>query len=206
MTQRLVPTNNFYFSTGESANFDITYEGSIIESKDSKSIYSFANITLGLALAFTVFAAEPSESKVTQTVEDIRFDQFNIRNENNVNHTEELSQVDSNIRSIEWNNNHLEVEELADKVTQVQIDEIKAHFDTKIEAIDKKFDTFERIIDSKFKESEQRTINEISEQIKNLKDERKNMLKYIIDKFVIPIIMIIITTSITIYLTNQFGK
>lgn len=194
MTQLLLHSNNFYFSNGESINYDFTNEDNILESKETKIIHNFVNITLGIAMAFTVFTMETSENVVTQTVEDIRFDQFNIRNESNQNHIENLRQNEANNSSIEWNNEHLEVDGLADKVTQAQVEEIKSHFDTKINSVHEKINEFEKVMDSKFEASDQKTINEISKQIKSLNDEKTNHWRFLISSIIVPICIAILTS------------
>lgn len=95
---------------------------------------------------------------------------------------------------IKLNNEHLEVEELAERVTQAQLDEIKAHFDTKISAVEKNILSNMKLMIKESAEDIQNNFNSSFESVKNKKTER---FRFWIGSVLIPILIVVGTLVAT---------
>lgn len=98
--------------------------------------------------------------------------------------------------TIDMNNDKLEVDDLAERVTQAQLDEIKSHFDTKILNLEEKLSIKIESVAS------QKTI-ELKEFIKNenkeIKEEKVNTTRFIIGNVVVPFVTVLLTLLGTKY-------
>lgn len=85
--------------------------------------------------------------------------------------------------TISMNNETLEVEDLAEKITQAQLDEVKAHFDTKLSAVKTEIlaDATKLIEASK---------NEIIQTINGKADKRNSFLRFLIGSVVVPLVIV----------------
>lgn len=92
--------------------------------------------------------------------------------------------------TINMNNNTLEVEDLADMVTQTQIEEIKAHFDTKIQAT-------ETILKQEIKSNssllEQNLKDFIREENEEIKRTKTGSFRFWIGQILVPMIVTLLT-------------
>lgn len=96
---------------------------------------------------------------------------------------------------INMNNNTLEVEDLADMVTQTQIDEIKAHFDTKIQSTEA---ILRQDIKSTSSELEQNLKEFIREENKEIKRNKTGSFRFWVGSVLSPII----TAAFVLYITK----
>lgn len=101
---------------------------------------------------------------------------------------------------IRMNNDKLEVEDLADRVTQTQIDEIKSHFDTKI-------DSLKSILMAHIDSTKQSTVSEltkfITDQNESLKTNKKESFSFWIGQVLVPILTVLLTIYLTLKFLNQ---
>lgn len=99
---------------------------------------------------------------------------------------------------LNFDNRHLEVEDLADRVTQTQIQEIKDHFDTKINDLETNLTLkYENYADKKIEELK----SFISNENKEIKNSKKESRRFWIDSVIIPLAIVFIT----IFLTKHLG-
>lgn len=107
--------------------------------------------------------------------------------------------------TINMNNKTLEVDDLADKVTQTQIDEIKAHFDTKLSSLEKniviQMKAQETNVISELKEYISKENKEIKKEKKEVKKEKKENWKFWVGSVVVPLLIVIIT----LWASKYFG-
>jgi hypothetical protein len=95
------------------------------------------------------------------------------------------------------NNETLEVEDLAERITQAQLDEVKAHFDTKLSAvkIEISADTAKLIDAAK---------NDIIKSFNDKDNDKKDKKYFWLSHFVLPLIVAIGGVSATIWATIHF--
>lgn len=98
---------------------------------------------------------------------------------------------------IRMNNDKLEVEDLADRVTQTQLDEIKSHFDTKISNLD---DNIKLHIKGELQTTVTELKDYISEENNKLKEAKNNSLQFWISNAVVPVISVVATLLLTKWL------
>lgn len=98
--------------------------------------------------------------------------------------------------TIEMNNKKLEVDELTEKVTQAQLEEIKSHFDTKINHLDKSLKMY---IDKVKVDTVTEIKDHITSENETLKSTKKDTFRFWISSVLIPICTVILTLWATSY-------
>lgn len=92
------------------------------------------------------------------------------------------------------NNEKLEVDDLAEKVTQAQLDEIKDHFDTKIDSLESKITlTYQKYADTKVEELK----TFILEENENAKVSKKETFRFWMGSVIVPAVTVIFTLIAT---------
>lgn len=87
------------------------------------------------------------------------------------------------------NNDKLEVDDLADKITQAQLNEIKEHFDTKIKNLQSNITLeYEKYADKKFEELKEY----ISSENDKIKTTKKETRRFWIAAIIAPILVVIV--------------
>lgn len=122
---------NQYFS--ETVNSSITIErneeADFSTNKSNKLIISISCLIFATATASNIRAFE-DESELS--FHEYQKKTVMIESSTTVVSSQNFSSYNQKGDTLEMNNDKLEVDDLADKVTQSQLDEIKAHFDTKM--------------------------------------------------------------------------
>lgn len=93
-----------------------------------------------------------------------------------------------------FNNEKLEVDDLADKVTQTQLDEVKAHFDTKISSLEKNLVTQFTLM---LNESSGDLKKHFSDELKETNSKKVDRTRFLIGSIVVPIVSVIVTLLFT---------
>lgn len=101
------------------------------------------------------------------------------------NNTKQFRNIDQSTEVFDYSNEMLEVEDLAEKVTQAQLNEIKEHFDTKLDSTKKE-------LISEIKSSKEAVIKEIGEIDNERKENRIGSVKWFFSSVIIPIVAAII--------------
>ncbi|EOS7709101.1 hypothetical protein [Enterococcus hirae] len=105
--------------------------------------------------------------------------------------------------TIEMNNKKLEVDELTEKVTQAQLEEIKSHFDSKINHLDTKINHLDTSLKMYIDKVKVDTVTEIKDHItsenETLKSTKKDTFRFWISSVLIPIGTVILTLWATSY-------
>ncbi|MEQ7274618.1 hypothetical protein ABQE19_03955 [Enterococcus thailandicus] len=83
-----------------------------------------------------------------------------------------------------------------EKVTQVQLDEIKSHFDTKIAHLDTSLKMY---IDTVKKDTVTQIKEHISSENENLKSTKKDTFRFWMGSVLIPLITVVVTLWATSY-------
>lgn len=115
----------------ESISINLQGDSHVASSKMIVSIVIAVAITSS-TLVSPVMTPIPA-IKVIREAKDQNINNHSQANPNNMYFSNNENKDDV----IKMNNEHLEVEDLADRVTQAQIDEIKDHFDTKLDSLKK---------------------------------------------------------------------
>ena len=91
------------------------------------------------------------------------------------------------------NNETLEVEDLAEKITQAQLEEVKAHFDTKLSATKTEVisEVAQMIKDAK---------DEIIQSNNDSKDKKNSTIKFVVGSIIVPLLVVLITIWATLEL------
>ena len=95
--------------------------------------------------------------------------------------------------TISMNNETLEVEDLAEKITQAQLEEVKAHFDTKLSATKTEVisEVAQMIKDAK---------DEIIQSNNDSKDKKNSTIKFVVGSIIVPLLVVLITIWATLEL------
>ena len=124
--------HEIYYTENQSTWYSLKGEGNNTGPAKSKPIVSLIVIALSIGSINTINLPITAQNiKKQNSTENNSFQIFSTTNEieqENVNNNSEYA-------TFSINNNTLEVEELAEKVTQAQLDEVKSHFDTKINSL-----------------------------------------------------------------------
>ncbi|MDT2845553.1 hypothetical protein [Enterococcus thailandicus] len=181
---------NFTTTIFGAKNF--SYTGNNTESNSSKIIASAALLVIITSASanscIRTSKLVPDNSTVENTV-------FLSNKKDNLKKTY-ISNNQSLTDTMEMNNNKLEVENLVEKVTQAQLDEIKSHFDTKIAHLDTSLKMY---IDTVKKDTVTQIKEHISSENETLKSTKKDTFRFWMGSVLIPLITIVVTLWATSY-------
>ena len=95
---------------------------------------------------------------------------------------------------IVMNNEKLEVEDLTERVTQAQLNEIKEHFDTKLNSLQKQ-------LSAQIDQAKTATIHEIKQSIndshKELKNSKNSSFRFWVGSIIVPFVIVAATLFFT---------
>ena len=174
--------------------------GKEIETRKTSSIKNGIIIgAIGVSSLLTVPEHIENLAKLEYSLFQNSIQAFNISNDENINSIPVSFLSTENSAIINMNNEQLEVEDLADKVTQAQIDEIKSHFDTKISSLDSNLKLY-------INESKQSTISElkdfISTENKSIKETKNSKFRFWVGSVIVPIGIALLTIYLTVTFVN----
>lgn len=121
---------------------------------------------------------------------------FSNDENNEITVTTTVNQENSGIMYM--TNDELEVEDLAERITQAQLNEIKSHFDTKIANLDTNIKLH---IDQQIQNSTSELKSFIAAQKDEEKTNKKESLRFWLGSILIPIISVVAT----LFATKYFG-
>lgn len=151
--------------------------------------FSSTNINSNIIEKPILFTDKKLNNNKTQTYSDYNQDEY-----------VKINMKDGKINSLtifetwNFNNNKLEVDDLADKVTQTQLDEVKAHFDTKISSLEKNLITQFTLM---LNESSGDLKKHFSNELKENNSKKVDKMRFLIGSIVIPIGAVIGTLLFT---------
>lgn len=168
----------------ENISADLQGDSHVATSKMIVSIVIAVTITSS-TLVSPVMTPVPA-IKVIHEAKDQNINNHSQANPNNMYFSNNENKDDI----IEMNNDHLEVEDLADRVTQSQIDEIKDHFDTKINSLETNLTLkYEAYADKKIDELK----SFISTENKEIKTSRKESRRFWLSSIIVPFAVVVAT-------------
>lgn len=186
--------------------FSETINNSLTIDKNSDPDFS-ANKSnkLILSISCLVIAAAPSSNiRIFEDTSGLTFDEHNkktaiLENTTITTSSKNFSSYNQKGDTLEMNNGKLEVDDLVERVTQAQIDEIKSHFDTKILNLEEKIS---KEIDRVVNKSTTDLKDFINKGNEDIKKEKVNKLQFFIGSIVVPLV----TVLLTLLGTKYFGS
>ncbi|MFS0949856.1 hypothetical protein ACFC3R_12200 [Enterococcus durans] len=165
----------------------IEYTGNSNNLLSSKVVTSVCMILISFGSTNPISTYKPiSEIKISDQAED----NISVNFLNSFNSGKIITNKSEADDIIKLNNEHMEVEDLAERVTQAQVDEIKLHFDTKLKA--NKIETINEVRDI-VQESEGKILRSIQSE----KEAQQAKKESFISNYKAPIITGLIVAVLT---------